>query len=297
MKFIYLTTPLLLVCTSCSAQSTEITFTDKNFETKFLNYQPVQKNGVSDKDFEWAEFVISETKKSIKEKDGKYNVAHFWNIISAFDKLDKDKVTLEIVFNKLAQSDGGCFYITSYKDKVQFDDKIPNLYNQYYNSCVNQEVKTDHFDIEEYIVENKLNESLVKLISEIKQNDQKYRSSDEQTFKTKQPALDKRNQILIDSLFNTHKQYIGKSLVGEKFEYVMWSVIQHSNPEMMEEYLPVVQQAVGNDELDKTTLKMLIDRFYGLKYGYQIFGSQNGTGDRIADEETRKEIMKKYGFE
>ena len=29
---------------------------------------------------------------------------------------------------------------------------------------------------------------------------------------------------------------------------------------------------------------MLIDRFYGLKYGYQVFGSQKGTGDRIADE-------------
>lgn len=288
---------MLLAFNFCKAQSTDITLTDKNFETEFLNYQPLQKNGVSDKDFEWAEFVISETKKSIIEKDGKYNVAHYWNIISAFDKLDKDKVTLEIVFIKLANSDGACDYITSFKDKVQFDDKIPNLYNQYYNSCSNEEVKTNHFDIEDYILKNNLNESLVKLISKIDDDDQKYRSSDEQTFKTEQPALDKKNQILIDSLYYVHKRYIGKSLVGKKFEYVMWSVVQHSNIEMMEKYLPIIHQAVENNELDKTTLKMLIDRFYGLKYGYQVFGSQKGTGDRIADEETRKEIMKKYGME
>jgi len=41
---------------------------------------------------------------------------------------------------------------------------------------------------------------------------------------------------------------------------------------------------------------MLIDRFYGLKYGYQIFGSQSGFGFEMADEETRKKIELKYGI-
>ena len=297
MKLNYLILLMLLVFNSCKAQSTDVTFTDKNFETEFLNYQPLQKNGVSDKDFEWAKFVISETKKSIIEKERNYNVAHYWNIISAFDKLDIDKTTLEMVFIKLVNSDGSCDYITSFKDIVHFDDKIPNIYNQYYNSCVGKKVKTDHFNIEDYILKSNLNDSLVKLISQIDYDDQRYRSSDEQTFKTKQPALDRKNQILIDSLYNVHQQYIGKTLVGEKFEYVMWSVVQHSNIEVMEKYLPVIHQAVKRNELDKTPLKMLIDRFYGLKYGYQVFGSQKGTGDRIADEETRKEIIKKYNVE
>ncbi len=297
MKHNYLIISIFLAFNFCKAQSTNITLTDKNFENDFLNYKPLQKKGISDKDYEWAQFVISETKKSIREKDGNYNVTHYWNIISAFDKLNLDKVTLEIVFIKLANSDGGCDYITSFKDKVQFDDKIPNLYNQYYDRCLNKEVKTNRFNIEDYILKNNLNGSLLKLISKIDYDDQKYRSSDEQTFKTKQPAVDKKNQILIDSLYNIHKQYIGKSLVGKKFEYVMWSVIQHSNPEMMEKYLPIVHQAVENNELDKTTLKMLIDRFYGLKYGYQVFGSQTGTGYKIANEKTRKKIMKKYGME
>jgi hypothetical protein len=77
----------------------------------------------------------------------------------------------------------------------------------------------------------------------------------------------------------------------------MWSVIQHSNPEMMEKYLPIVNKAVENNDLDKTPLKMLIDRYYGLKYGYQIFGSQNGFGFKMADDETRNKIIKQYGID
>jgi len=77
----------------------------------------------------------------------------------------------------------------------------------------------------------------------------------------------------------------------------MWAVIQHSNLEMMERYLPVIQKAVKDKELNIVPLKMLIDRFYGLKYGYQIFGSQSGFGFEMADEKTRKEIELKYGIE
>ena len=77
----------------------------------------------------------------------------------------------------------------------------------------------------------------------------------------------------------------------------MWAVIQHSNPELMAEYLPIIQDAVKEKELDETPFKMLIDRYYGLKYGYQIFGSQSGFGFKLADEETRIKIEKKYQIE
>ncbi len=297
MKQTYLIISMILAFISCKAQSSEVIFTDENFETEFLNYEPTQKNGVSEKDFKWAEFVISESKKSINEKDGNYYVTHYWNIISAFDVLNEDKTILELVFLKLANSEGACEYITSFKDNVKFDDKIRNLYNQYYNTCINKQIETEEFDIDNYIAKNNLNEHLVKLINKIDVDDQKYRSSNEQVYKTKQPILDKQNQKLIDSLYHIHKQYIGKSLVGEKFKFVMWLVIQHSDPEMMEKYLPIVHQAVEKNELDKTILKMLIDRFYGLKYGYQIFGSQNGFGFQMADEETREKILKKYNIE
>lgn len=295
MKKTYFIILSFLVFHICRAQSNEIKLTTENFEKDFLNYQPVQKSNVSEKNFEWAQFVISETKKSIKEKNGNYNAAHYWNIISAFDILQENIETLKLVFIKLANSKGGCEYITSYKDRVKFDDKIPELYNQYDKSCKSEQKDDKELNIDKYIADNKLNNELVKLINIININDQKFRDSDEQLYKAKQPELDRGNQKLIDSLYLQYNKYIGKSLVGEKFEHVMWIVVQHSNLEMMEKYLPIIQNAVQDKELNKTPFKMLLDRIYTQKYGYQIFGSQIGI--KNADENIRNEIIKKYGIE
>ncbi|PQV48918.1 hypothetical protein CLV33_104124 [Jejuia pallidilutea] len=286
---------LFLAFKIVNAQSDKVSFTEKNFEMEFLSYNPIQRTNVSSKNYKWSIEVLSETKKSLLENGNKYFGAHYWNILTAFDFLKEDTDLLKLVFVKLANSKGGCEYITSYKDMVKFDDKIPELYNQYYKSCNSEQKGNKNLDIDEYITDNKLNNDLVKLINIINIDDQKYRGSDEQTYNTRQPELDKQNQKLIDSLFSEHKKYIGISLVGEKFESVMWSVIQHSNLEMMEKYLPIIQKAVQDKELNKTPFKMLIDRIYSQKHDYQIFGSQIGV--KNADEKTRNEIIKRYGIE
>jgi hypothetical protein len=150
--------------------------------------------------------------------------------------------------------------------------------------------------IQKNLKDDNLDLDLVSLIKKIIDLDKKYRINDTTDW-SKQKPIDKENQHLIDSLFNKHKKYIGTSLVGETYNYGMWAVIQHSNIEMMENYLPIVQKAVKNKELDIFPLKMLIDRFYGLKYGYQFFGTQVGFGFKLADDEKRKEIQLKYGIE
>jgi len=66
--------------------------------------------------------------------------------------------------------------------------------------------------------------------------------------------------------------------------------------ETMERYLPVVQDAVRDGELDVGPLKLLIDRYYGLKYGYQVFGTQSGFGFRMADAEKKEQIKLEYGI-
>ena len=74
-------------------------------------------------------------------------------------------------------------------------------------------------------------------------------------------------------------------------------MIQHAQVETMGRYLPVVHQAFLSGELAAGPLKMLIDRYYGLKYGYQIFGSQTGFGFDLADEQTREAILEQYQLE
>ena len=75
----------------------------------------------------------------------------------------------------------------------------------------------------------------------------------------------------------------------------MWQVIQHSNLEYMERYLPIVISAVEKDELGQGALKYLIARIYAEKYNYQIFGSQGNI--RMANDKIRKDVKMKYGIE
>jgi len=297
---------LILVLTiftvlSSTAQLNDKGITYQNFEVNFFNYTPIMKPGVSEKLFEWAQFVISQTKKELNNDINEYNVVHYLNILSAFEALHEDIEIIEIAMRKFAESEGSCDYILNYKDKFTFDDRLPELYNFYFEECQNKISMdtTPEFNIEKYIEANMYNSELVHAINEISIDDQKYRNgNDEKAYRDLQPSLDLNNQIRIDSLYKQYNTYIGKSLVGKKFESVMWSVIQHSNPEIMEKYLDIIHKAVLDKELHVTPFKMLIDRLYGLKYGYQVFGSQGGGFDfKLADEKTRNEILKKYNIE
>ena len=153
----------------------------------------------------------------------------------------------------------------------------------------------DTFSLNSYCKKNGLDKNLVQLMRSIEQDDQRYRVQDYMKNLAKQTELDSLNLQIIDSLYNKHGAYIGKSLVGEKFSYVMWLVIQHSNIEKMEEYLPVLIEAVKKKELKLTPLKMLIDRIYTVRFGYQIFASQMGVD--LANEEVRKKVIAKYAID
>ena len=41
---------------------------------------------------------------------------------------------------------------------------------------------------------------------------------------------------------------------------------------------------------------MFVDRYYGLKYGYQVFGSQSGFGFELADPKTKEKIENDLGL-
>ncbi|MDF2934517.1 MAG: hypothetical protein K0R36_3848 [Chryseobacterium sp.] len=229
-------------------------------------------------------------------------MADYFNILNAFLKLEETKENINVAFKKFVSAKGSCEYILAFESSIKSNHKydiVREDYNQQLAKCKsNSDVKKE-LDISEYSKSNNLNFSLTEKIYNVGVNDQKYRSYDEaKEMSNSQQVLDKKNQAIIDSLYKTNKTYIGKSLVGKKFENVMWAVVQHSNVEMMEKYLPIIKKAVFDKEIEVGPLKMLLDRFYGLKYGYQIFGSQgDGFGFKSADEKTKKEIKKKYGIE
>lgn len=289
---------LFLIITSI-AYSQETIFTLENFDIEFLTYQAIQKDGVSKDNFDFAKNIISESKKSIINNGNIYKFGNYWNIATALYMLKENNIYIEIAFKKASEFNQICKFIKTFENvKNHFNRTIPEIYNLQKQKCKKTLTIQDKLDLEKYSSANNLDLKLVKLISRVSINDKKYRDSNrysDKDFDTKQPELDKKNQVIIDSLYKEYKTYIGKSLVGDEFKTTMWAVIQHSNPQMMEKYLPTIQKAVKDNEIHLTTLKMLIDRIYWLKYDYQIFGSQPNI--KLADEKKISEIKIKYGID
>tara|TARA_R110002050_G_scaffold56512_3_gene127147 strand:- start:110745 stop:111641 length:897 start_codon:yes stop_codon:yes gene_type:complete len=281
-----------------AAQENQV-FTIANFDSQFLEYNPIQKEEVSDKNFEFALLVISQTKKDLQKKKNAYNVADYWNIATALSTLHETPENIEVAFLKASQSAGFCEYFKTFEgEKNHFNKDIPKRYALEKNKCTRNDNREERqFNSAEYAANYNLDEKLVTLIVKISNADRRYRNDDVEAHMFQQLELDRQNQVMIDSLYHSHNTYIGRSLVGKQLESTMWVVIQHATVAMMEKYLPIIQQAVSEQELNVTPLKMLIDRYYGMQYGYQIFGSQSGFGFELADDQKRKEIALKYGIE
>ena len=295
----YLTILFIIIIYSCKAQNgTEFDY--NNFESQFLSYEPKQNSQISKTDFDYGNMIIKETKSATKKNPENFSSSDYFNILSAFLTLKESEKNIKLVFQKFEEAEGSCELSLYLKKKIEKNAKYDIIRADYLNKlkeCKSKSIGTQQFVIEEYCELNSLNITLVKKINHVDINDQKYRNQSSNEMLDKQKELDLRNQKIINALYKEHKTYIGKSLVGEKFESVMWAVIQHSNIEMISNYLPIIQKAVKEKELNEGPLKMMIDRYYGLTYGYQIFGSQNGFGFELADEKTRKEIKFKYGIE
>lgn len=282
----------------CAASFGQSNLTAGNFEKEILKYEPVNSSSLSEKDFEFAAMVIGEIKLAAADDPEGFNRADYFNVLTAFLVLQETDENILLAYEKFANSDGACEYFTSFGKKVNEKKTyapIRDRFNARAMECEKGAKPKEIFDLASYCREHKLNKDLVALIQLIDAKDQKYRGDDYKTRAPDQKIIDIQNQVCIDSLFEAHNTYIGESLVGPKFETTMWAVIQHSNPEMMKQYLPILQKAVANDGLAESTLKMTIDRYYALTYGYQVFGSQSGMNVALANTEKREEIAKLYG--
>lgn len=290
---------MTILAINCKAQN-DVTFEYDNFENQFLSYIPTQNPKISEKDFAYANMILKETKSATKNNAKNFNLADYFNILSAFLTLKESEKNIKTAFEKFKNADGSCEYILSFENSIKTNQKYDIIRTDYLKKlkeCKSKSTVEKKFNIEEYCKSNSLNIDLVKKINQINIDDQKYRNQSSRELLDKQKKLDIKNQKIINALYKEHKTYLGRSLVGEKYENVMWAVIQHSNTEMMSEYLPIIQIAVKEKELDEAPLKMMIDRYYGLTYGYQFFGSQSGFGFELADEKKRNEIKLKYGIE
>lgn len=286
--------------TSLFAQIKEVIFTSKNFELKILTYQPSQREGVTGSDFKQGKFILGEVLKSVKKDNLKFCYADYWNLMTSFHYLKEPQAHLELAFQKAIDDnpESICEYIEAFGDKVvtRLTESIPDVFLPFYENCNNVKPSNKSFDVKKYATHHGFNLELVQLIYQISEDDQKFRKVRGEVDWSKQTPLDKKNMQLIDSLYNIKHTYIGKSLVGQKLESTMWSIIQHSDIETMEKYLPIMHDAVKKGELSEGTIKLTIDRIYCAKYNYQPYGSQFGGDCKLSSKEVREKVNAQYGF-
>ena len=279
------------------AQANSIHFTIDNFNEEILRYQPIQREGVSDKDFNRGIFYLEQTVKATEGKPENLHAVDYWNITMAFLKLKEPKGHIALSFQMAAENDPNslCQVLEAYGEKSLsvLSRYIPEEANQFHSGCKEILAQKEVFDPVAYAQENQLDLQLVQIMDNIRKSDQLYRNEAVVDW-SKQTPIDQRNMEIIDSLYQVHRSYIGKELVGDQLASTMWAVVQHSTIEKMEAYLPIIHRGVKAGDLHSTPLKMLIDRVYATKHGYQFFGSQSGI--ELASDEARAEIVEEYGL-
>ncbi|MEY4934013.1 MAG: hypothetical protein RIS64_372 [Bacteroidota bacterium] len=128
-----------------------------------------------------------------------------------------------------------------------------------------------------------LNLVLAKQLDSIQKDDQRIRllveklspnSEEYQVLWQEQRSLDRSNLAKIETIIHQYG-YPGKSLVGDSLCDVAFLVIQHSNLQTLEKYLPVFKTAVKAKDLSKSVLYLVVDRIHSEKKNMQLWGTQS----------------------
>lgn len=132
------------------------------------------------------------------------------------------------------------------------------------------------------------NETLVKILEEIYQEDQGLRNqisevedeygleSDEMKAHWKLiQEKDSINLLKVQKILDEHG-WLGYEVIGIQGNMTLFLVIQHSNLEIQEKYLPMMRDAVKKGNAKARNLAMLEDRVALRQGKRQIYGSQIG---------------------
>jgi hypothetical protein len=100
-----------------------------------------------------------------------------------------------------------------------------------------------------------------------------YNSKEYQDIQKKIHFRDSINQIVVRSILKT-QGWPGISEIGEQGSRTLFLVIQHSNQQMQEEYLPMMKEVAKKGAILPNQLALLEDRILLGKGKMQLYGSQ-----------------------
>lgn len=146
--------------------------------------------------------------------------------------------------------------------------------------------KTTLARIETAAVEAGFNFKLSEELNMLREQDQKFRRSNDeyrskyvqdspeyQQFLSDWRRSDSLCLLRVEAIIQQFG-YPGKTLVGGEMQDVAWLIIQHAPLEKQERYFPLIEAAVQKDELQKSCWAMLLDRIRMYRGQPQVYGSQ-----------------------
>jgi len=141
--------------------------------------------------------------------------------------------------------------------------------------------------------EASMNKELVAVLDTIYRTDQEYRmqiqsvgeqygwnSAELEEFtKTIDKTIKETDSVNLKKIEGIIEKYgwPGPDVIGEQGSITLWLVIQHSDLQTQEKYLPIMREAVKNGKVSASHLAYLEDRVALRQGKRQIYGSQIGT--------------------
>ena len=264
------------------------------------NFIPSRPENVSESDYRTGQWTLKNSYQQLAEHNYELVAIDYWNFATAYHKMGQPKEMIyDFLFkSRITDKNKFCEIALKYHelkkevDSVGFYKLLGNDYKELVADC-SKIITKEAFDIDDYIKKNKFDKELIYQLNELLEADQKFRNENFKEKLNEQTKADELNMIKAEETINKYG-YPGKTMAGNKFDHVIWIVIQHSSLIYQEKYLPLIAKAVEQKELGKTPLRMLLDRIYAKKTGSQIFGSQIGLP--FSDNKTIEEVKLKYNL-
>ncbi len=141
----------------------------------------------------------------------------------------------------------------------------------------------------------KYNYELISILDSIHTNDQKYREkmdeiAQEYGLQSKEmkeiwkttTEMDSINLEKVKRIINEYG-WLGPDVIGNQGNKTFFLVIQHSDIQTQSAYLPILREAVKNNNAKAANLALLEDRVALAQEGKQIYGSQIGQNDETGE--------------
>ena len=198
----------------------------------------------------------------------------FWNN-GGGSNTSEDRYNAAVAFGQIKNADTVIYYIDRLANRVKFYQIEKVEKEEAFNFLAKNE---KWIVVCEKIRKNgeKLNFPLMRELEKINDDDQSVRgnkSKDDETYAQRQHEMDAQNLIKIEAILQKYG-WLGEDVVGNKGSNAFFSVLQHSEPETMEKYLPVIRKAAAEKKAKPSQLALFEDRVNMYQGKKQIYGSQ-----------------------